>query len=489
MILSKLLTDVPHEYINGNDVEILNVAHDSRVVKAGTLFICLKGMTVDGHVYIDTAIKMGAAAILVQEMPETMPSHVTVVKVQDTRRAMAIIAANFYNRPAQQLVLIGVTGTNGKTTTTYFIEQLLLAAGKKVGLIGTIAARSNGANINIHFATSTTPDPLELNEIFVQMIRDGVQYVVMEVSSHALALHKMEGLVFEVGVFTNLTQDHLDLHGTMENYALAKAQLFAQSKIAIVNVDDDYYQTMLSLYHGNMAIKYAINHDADVTATDIQHEPHGWVFNLNQNNETMPVHLPAKGLFNIYNTLAAIAACEAVGVDKQHIVRAVSDLSGVPGRIQHVINPYHLDIYVDYAHSPDGIKNILSSVRDITKGQVIILFGCGGDRDRTKRPIMGQLAADMADYVILTSDNPRTENPAAILSEIEAAVKTTTTPYDVYENRRDAIIHGVSVLKPGDALIIAGKGHEDYQIIGTATTHFSDYETAVEAIQMIYGTW
>jgi len=492
MKLSEILKDVPHEMVQmGATEEILSITLDSRDVKAGSLFVCIRGLTTDGHEFIDTAVKAGAVAIMVEDFgggsggvnPEeggwvdeafATNASVSIIRVKNTRQAMAYVAANFHGNPAEKLRFIGVTGTNGKTTTTYFIEEILRGCGRSTGLIGTVGAKVNNKPLDIAFTTSTTPDPLELHSIFAKMVEMGVQDVVMEVSSHALALYKVEGLTFNVGVFTNLTQDHLDFHGTMDNYRLAKAKLFTQSNFAVLNVDDESTPVMLDIHGHDPYLTYSIESHSDMQAVDIQYQSQGFEFNVNDEKFTLPIN----GRFNIYNTLAAIGSAKALGLPMDGIRAAVAQLSGVPGRIQSVPNNRNVHVLVDYAHSPDGLANIIPSVRDFTTGRVITLFGCGGDRDKTKRPIMGEIAAKLSDYCILTSDNPRTEDPLTILAEIEVGTKATNTPYEICENRKTAIQRGIAMLKSGDALIIAGKGHEDYQEIGTEKIHFSDFECA-----------
>ena len=479
MKLNELLKSIPHEIIREGDCEISSAEIDSRKIKPGALFICQRGLTVDGHNFIEAAVKNGASAIMLEDKNAATPPNIPTVYVENSRLATAYLAANFYNNPAKKLRLVGATGTNGKTSVTCFIEEILRKCGRKTGLIGTTGATINGKPMDISFATSTTPDQLELHAIFAEMLQSGVQDVVMEVSSHALALFKMEGLSFDVGVFTNLTQDHLDFHGTMDNYRLAKAALFTQSKFAVVNADDDSTPTMLA-HHGNDPfLTYGIDSKADLQALHTKYEPTGITFDLSNKQYTLPI----KGKFNIYNALAAIGTAQALGLDKDAVRNAVATLQGVPGRIQSVPNDRGFNIFVDYAHSPDGLTNIISSVREFTTGRVITLFGCGGDRDKTKRPIMGRIAAELSDYCILTSDNPRTEDPHTIISEIEAGTRETATPYEINENRREAIFAAIAKLNPGDSLIIAGKGHEDYQIIGTETFHFSDHEIATEALK------
>ena len=493
MTLEKILTGVPHQILQddapGADISLITI--DSRKVQPGTLFICLKGLTLDGHNFVSAAAEAGAVAVLVEGYPtdSSYPTGLTVISVENTREAMAYMAANFFGHPAEKLRLIGVTGTNGKTTTTHFIEELLRKLGHKTGLIGTVGAKVGDTILDIPYATSTTPDPLELHAIFAKMVELGVQDVIMEVSSHALALHKMAGLTFDVGVFTNLTQDHLDFHGTMENYALAKSQLFAQSKIAVVNEDDKFTPNMLKSFTGS-TVKYSIDEDADLQAVNIEYKQQGSTFELLGE----AYHLPVSGKFNIYNILATIGTAVALnfgakfskaatedGYTKE-IREAVSKISGVPGRIQSVPNDLGVQIYADYAHSPDGLENIINAVREVTRGRVITLFGCGGDRDKTKRPLMGEIAGRLSDYCILTSDNPRTEDPYEIIAQAEAGVVLAEASYEICENRRDAIFAGVKMLKPGDALIIAGKGHEDYQEVGTTKYPFSDFKVAEQAI-------
>ena len=480
MELNAILQNIPHHIVqSGTTSNIQHITRDTRAVIPGTLFICLRGINTNWHHYISQVAQSGAVAVLVEELSETYPPNLTVIKVENTRHAMAHIAANYYQRPAEKLKLIGITGTNGKTTTTHFVEEILRTLGYQTGVIGTTGIKANNTPLDIPFATSTTPDPLELHAIFAKMVDLGVQYVVMEVTSHALALHKMVGLTFCVGIFTNLTQDHLDFHGTMENYANAKGQLFAQSQFAVVNKDDQYTPLMLT-HHGDAPYTtYSIHALSNIHAQDIQYHPSSSCFTLDNQSWTIPV----TGKFNVYNILAAIGTARHVGAADKDISQAVATISGVPGRIQAVPNHLGVQIFVDYAHTPDGLTNIISSVREVTPGRIITIFGCGGDRDATKRPIMGEIAATLSDHCIITSDNPRTEDPMAIIAQAEAGLANIPTPYEICENRRDAIFRGVNMLKGGDTLIIAGKGHEDYQEIGTTKYPFSDYDTADEAVR------
>jgi UDP-N-acetylmuramoyl-L-alanyl-D-glutamate--2,6-diaminopimelate ligase len=482
--LDRLLKNVSHEILQNYAGEISQIDYDSRNVKANSLFICLRGTKIDGHEFINAAVLNGASCLLVEEnFTGELPPNVGVVRVENTRRSMAIVSANFYDNPAKKLRLIGVTGTNGKTTTTYFTEEILRKCGRKTGLIGTTGISANGKPLEISFATSTTPDPPELHKIFAEMLALGVQDVAMEVSSHALALFKPEGLVFDAGVFTNLTQDHLDFHGTMENYKLAKAQLFSQSKFAVVNADDDATATMLEFLGNNPFYTYGIENPAHLKVISEEYGAHGAKFELQIDGRSSWFDLPVHGKFNVYNALAAIGTARALGLNIDEIRAAVSQLTVVPGRIQSVPNNRGFNIFIDYAHSPDGLKNIIESVREFTTGRVITLFGCGGNRDKAKRPIMGEIAAYLSDFCILTSDNPRTENPLEILAQVETGVKKISRQYIICENRRDAIFAGIEMLKQNDALIIAGKGHETYQETGTEKFHFDDFEVAREALK------
>ena len=481
MRLSELLKNIPHEVLQGNDPDILSVQIDSRRIHSGAMFICLIGLNFDGHEFVMQAVELGAVAVLVEKSCQNLAStSAAIVRVENTRLAMSLIAANFFEHPAKKLRLIGVTGTNGKTTTTVFLDEILRMCGRKTGLIGTVGAKLDGKPLDFSIATSTTPDPLELHEIFGIFVSQGVTDVVMEVTSHALHFHKMAGLWFEVGVFTNLSQDHLDIHGTMENYKLAKAKLFSQSRQGVINIDDEAHEAMVQHLEGRPYISYAINNAADLVGTDISF---GRVTKFGFQGRDEIFSLAPKGKFNVYNALAAIATAKTLGIPMDEIQNAVARLSGVEGRIQEVKNSLGLSVFVDYSHTPDSLINIISAVREFTGGRVITIVGCGGDRDNLKRPIMGRIAGEMSDYTILTSDNPRTENPYDILAQIEVGIKETGKDYVSIENRKDAIFAGVKMMEKGDSLIIAGKGHEDYQIIGTESIHFSDYEVAQEALE------
>ena len=491
MTLDKLMEGIDYEIIcsdnpstlsTSSTLAISSITIDSRKVEEKGLFICLRGLDVDGHQYINDAYKKGAAAVIIDRDQQSYPEGLVVWKVQNTRRSLSAIAANFYGQPAKNLRLFGVTGTNGKTSVTYIMESILRQVGK-AALIGTVGLRLDDKIVDIPFSTSTTPDPQELHQIFGYIVKNQGRDVIMEVSSHALALHKMEGLFFEVAMFTNLTQDHLDFHGTMENYLAAKAMLFGQCRYGVVNIDDKYSPKIMTIGNPEKWITYGIDNECDIRALHIKDKAEGAVFDIKITGTVIKnFYLPAKGRFNIYNALAAIGAALAVGISMEEIQKGITSFTGVPGRIQSVSNDRGFHVLVDYAHSPDGLVNIINAVRDFTDGRVITIFGCGGDRDVKKRPIMGRIGGELSDHCILTSDNPRSEAPEEIIRHIEEGIKETNCPYDSFVDRREAIFHGITMLQPGDALIIAGKGHEDYQIIGNQTLHFDDVEVAKEAL-------
>ena len=382
----------------------------------------------------------------------------------------------------KKLKLVGVTGTNGKTSTTYFLEEILKEQHKRVGVIGTVEIRENGEKLNYKLATSTTPDTVELNEILCDMKNRGAEAIAMEVSSHGLELYKVDGIEFDVGVFTNLTQDHLDLHGTMENYLRAKSRLFRMCKKGVLNVDDSYFERMKDRARCEI-LTYGIEGDCDVKAENIEYMMDSVKFDVKYQGKSYSVKLMIPGKFSVYNALASIGAALCVGIPMENIVKALENIKGVPGRIQNVAKGKDFNVFVDYAHTPDGVLNIISSVREFTKGRVITVFGCGGDRDRKKRPIMGEISAKLSDYSIITSDNPRSEEPMDIIREVEAGVKPITDKYEILESRRDAIFRAIELAEPGDSVIIAGKGHEDYEIFKDKTIHFDDAEVAAEALK------
>ncbi len=483
MKLANVIEGLNIKIVKGSaDTEVTDFAIDSRKVKKGTLFICISGMRVDGHKFIADAYKAGACAVLCEKDVDDLPEGITVLRAESSRKALADMAVRFYDDPTSKFDLIGITGTNGKTSSTYFMESILAAAGKKSGVIGTVEIRACGKKIDYKFAASTTPETIELNEIFNIMLKNKVDSVVMEVSSHALELEKVRGLSFDIGIFTNLTQDHLDLHKTMENYFKAKSKLFDMCKTAVINADDEYGARLIKTA-GCKVVSFGIEKQCDFKAVNINYKTDRVLFDVLHEGKTYSFELKIPGKFSVYNALGVIAAAYCMGIDFETVKNGISSIKGVPGRIQNIKNDKGFNVIVDYAHTPDGVENIINSVREFTKGRVITVFGCGGDRDKKKRPIMGEISARLSDYSILTSDNPRSEEPMDILKDIEAGVKPITDNYEMIESRKEAIFKAVKMAQKGDSVIIAGKGHEDYEIFKDKTIHFDDTEVAAQALE------
>ncbi len=475
--------------IGDKETIITGIEHDSRKAETGTLFVCIKGVHVDGHKFISQAVNAGAKAILTTRETVEVPAGVAILRVPDLNKALDTIVPYFHDYPARSMRIIGITGTNGKTTTSYITRAILRAAGYRVGLIGTIQIMIEDEVYPIH---NTTPDVVELQHTLAIMRDKGMDYVVMEVSSHALDQDRVAGIEFDTAVFTNLTQDHLDYHKTLENYMLAKAKLFDKvseagvknGKTAVVNIDDAAGKVMLE--HAKCRhITYAIDKKADLRATAINVLASGANFTLN--NEAfgkMPLKLHITGIFNVYNVMSAVGAALAENIESAVIAKVLQEFTSVPGRFELVKAGQDFSIIVDYAHTPDGVENVLKTARKIAKKKIIAVFGCGGDRDRTKRPIMGRLAAELADVVIATSDNPRSEDPEFILNEVETGVKEKigNKQHEKIVDRRQAIFRAVALAQTDDIVVILGKGHENYQILKDKTIHFDDKEVAREAV-------
>ncbi|MBD1379929.1 UDP-N-acetylmuramoyl-L-alanyl-D-glutamate--2,6-diaminopimelate ligase [Metabacillus arenae] len=483
MKLKDLLQYLHNDSIHLDENPVIqSIEMDSREVKAGSLFICIKGFTVDGHHYVKQAVQKGAAAILAEEFVE---ADVPVVIVKDTKRAMAVLADVFYGQPTHKLNLIGVTGTNGKTTTTHIIEHILNKAQKKNGLIGTMYIKIGEQTYSVK---NTTPESLTLQKTFKQMVDQKVDTAVMEVSSHALHMGRVHGCDYDVAVFTNLSQDHLDYHETMEAYRQAKGLLFAQlgnrfdhkrPKFAILNLDDpatEHFSKMTTAH----IISYGIEQDSDVKADNIQMTSAGTVFDLYTPKGQRKVCMKLIGKFSVYNVLAAVSACLASNIDFETIVRAIEDMEGVRGRFEVVNEGQDFTVIVDYAHTPDSLENVLTTVKQFAQNRTFVVVGCGGDRDKTKRPLMAEIATKYADESIFTSDNPRSENPIDILQDMEAGAKDQY--YHSIVNREKAIYFAIANAKPGDVVLIAGKGHETYQQIGQEIFNFDDREVAKSAL-------
>ena len=477
MDLLNLLKNIEYKLLQGENAEITGISMDTREIQPGDLFVCIKGFNHDSHDYIKDAVKKGAAAIIA-EKPCTADG-IPVVLVESSRKALAYIAVNFYNDPAASFNLIGVTGTNGKTSVTYMIEAILKEAGRLPGVIGTLKARA-GFDINVPFKTSTTPDTPELIKILSKMRDLNATDVCMEVSSHALALYKVDGLKFKIGIFTNLTQDHLDFHHTMENYFNAKKRLFTLCETGVINLDDKASQRIIEESPCKI-LTYGMGVNCGIRAFNIAYDTNGISFDTIINEETIRFKIPMPVKFAVSNALAAIAAAVLLNIPLEKIRLGLSNLN-IPGRFQSIPNTKGFEVVVDYAHSPDALENILKSARDFTKGNIITVFGCGGDRDKAKRKIMGEIAGNFSDLCIITSDNPRSEDPMEIIYEIEKGVKNTNCEYKKFEDRKTAIYEAVNRAKSGDMVIIAGKGHEDYQELKNGKIHFDDAETARQAL-------
>lgn len=482
MKLKEMLKDLNYEIVKGTDeININNIQYDSRSIEKGDLFFAIQGYNTDGHKYISTAHEKGAIAIIYDKDMDNLP-ECTMIKVKNSRKAMAKVSSNFYGNPKDKLNIIGVTGTNGKTTSTFMIKSILEEAGFKVGLLGTIA--NYIGNKKIH-SDRTTPESLEIHKLFKHMVDEGVDYCVMEVSSHSLYLDRVYGINFSQSIFTNLTQDHLDFHKTFENYYQAKLLLFKNSKNSIINMDDEYGKRVYDDIKGNK-LTYSIEAKSNLKAENIKMHSAGVEFSINYEGKEAEINMHIPGRYNIQNALGSALACLNEGISLEVVKRGFENMSGVPGRCEIVTKKYNLgyEIIVDYAHTPDGLENILKTAREFTKGRLISVFGCGGDRDKTKRPIMGKIGTELSDIAVITSDNPRSEEPLAIIEDIKSGIKNNN--YIVVENRREAIKKAMEIAKQYDVIVVAGKGHEDYQILKDKTIHFDEREIIKELIEELY---
>ena len=485
MKLNKLLLGLDNLKAKGNlDIEIEGIESNSKNIKEGFLFIAIKGFSVDGHDYINNAIEAGAKAIMVQEGCDLkkikLPADVTLIMAKDTRQALAICSCNFYDNPSRKFQLIGVTGTKGKTTTTFMIKEILEKAGYKVGLIGTIATYINGKMISE--SSRTTPESLELQKTFAKMVEAGVQYVVMEVSSQSLKLHRVDGCNFNIVVFTNFSEDHISEkeHPDMKDYFESKLKLFKMCDNGIINVDDLQVSKIPKLFPDSNIMTYGIDNYCQMLAKDITitNSYVDFRVKVSDRNERVKVDIP--GRFSVYNALAAICVAKKIGVPSEKVIEALAEIK-VPGRSEMVPNKKEIPIMIDYAHSPESLQNILSAVKSYTKGKVISVFGCGGDRDKGKRPIMGEVSGKIADFTFITTDNPRTEKPEEIVKEIEEGIKKTKGKYKVVVDRKEAIKEAIEMASKQDIIVLAGKGHEPYQEINGKTYPF-DERTIVKDI-------
>ena len=469
----------------GDGREINKIAYDSRKVEAGDLFIALKGIKEDGMKYIPHALENGAAAVAAERMPENIPGHIMIIVTPDARAFLSALSSAWWGHPDRSLHMIGVTGTNGKTTTTKLIKWLWESNGTKSGLIGTI---NNMAGGKVLPATHTTPESWELFEILSMMQEEACKNVVMEVSSHALKQGRVADCHYDGAIFTNLTQDHLDYHGSFDDYLESKLKLFrmltpeqGRNKYAVVNMDDALAPCFIEACRVE-PWTYGMNTEARIVIKDYRVKVEGTYFTIAYAGADYDIYTPLNGKFNIYNTLNAVCVGLAEGMSMESIIECMKHSPQVAGRFERVDEGQDYTVIVDYAHTPDGLINLLSTVRELNPARIITVFGCGGDRDKTKRPIMGGISAQYSDFSIITSDNPRTEFPDAIIAQIEEGMKAHNGKYAVQANRREAIEAAVNMAGTGDIVVIAGKGHENYQLINGQVLHFDDKEVVREAV-------
>ena len=483
MKLNELTGTIPGKVriIGNQDIEIQNICADSRKVQPGDLFICTPGLHMDAHDFAPQAVERGAVALLVDH---PLKIDVPQAVVENVRLAQSYVAAKFHGNPAEKMHMIGITGTKGKTTTSFLLKSILEEAGKKVGLIGTVCSMIGDEVLP---SKLTTPDPLDTQQLLAEMAAAGVEYVIMEVSAHALALDRLAGIRFDVGAFSNFSQDHLDFFEDMDAYFACKMRFFdpAMTDKIVYNVDDDHIARGVAEL-GRPALRVGIREGSDVYANDIEISERGSNFLMTWHKHfRVSIALKLAGIFNVYNSLLAAGVCISLGIDPEAIRRGLEDVRAVPGRIELLETGTPYRVILDYAHSPDSLENILKAVRETTKGRMIALFGCGGNRDRAKRPLMGEIAGELADYCILTSDNPRNEDPMEILSAIEEGIRGTGCEYVVIENRREAIRYALEFAQPSDVVVLAGKGHETYQEIKGVRHPFNEKIVVAELLKEI----
>ena len=475
MLLSCPAKATPHTLI-GEDVEVKELRYNSRKVEKGDVFCCVVGTFADGHKYAAQAVEAGAAALVVERQ---LDIDIPQVLVENTRIAMAEMAAAYYGNPADEMVMVGITGTNGKTSTSYMLKSIAERMGKKVGLIGTIRNMIGDIIIDTE---RTTPESVDLQRILRQMKDEKVDVVIMEVSSHSLDQKRVHGISYDIGCFTNLTQDHLDYHKTFENYFAAKKLLFAQCKKAVINLDDSYAADMVAGVDIPV-MSVGIREQADVTASEIDITTRGVQFDFNYRNVTSRFNVPIPGLFSVFNAMSAAGIALSLGWTLDSIKYGLEHMVSVSGRLEPLpTGKNEFTVLLDYAHTPDALENLLKTVRGFATGRVVTLFGCGGDRDQAKRPIMGEIAGRFSDFAIVTSDNPRSENPMDIIASVVEGVKKSGCEYVVIENRRDAIEYALKNANRNDVIILAGKGHENYQEINGGKHPFDEKEIVAEIL-------
>lgn len=483
MLLRDLIKGLEIEDLEGNmDVDIKGIAYDSRKVRAGYLFVCIDGTTTDGHDYAGQALDNGAAAFIVQK-EIALPEGAGVIRTNNTRYALAYVSDVFFGHPSGSFKLTGITGTKGKTTTTFMVKSILESAGQKVGLVGTLGSRIGDRTL---YTERTTPESHDLQLLFAEMVEEKVKSVVMEVSSQGLALHRVSCCEYEIGVFTNLTKDHIGPreHSSMEEYLKAKCKLFKMCKKGLVNLDSEFAPEVIREAKCE-TLTFGIDSAADIRAVDVIKHPQSVEFKAITpwwTENGIKVNIP--GRFSVYNALASIGVCGLLGVSPE-VVKAGLEKVQVPGRAELVDTGRDFSVMIDYAHTPDSLNNILKTVKDYAPGRVVSLFGCGGDRDRTKRPMMGEISGKIADFTIITSDNPRTEEPSAIVRDIEEGIKRTDGKYVVIVDRHEAIKYALDNAQPGDVVVLAGKGHETYQTFKDKTIHFDEREVVRDILDGI----
>lgn len=471
MLLSRLLESTGYKG-KFKDREISFITDNSENVTSSSLFVCIKGARGDGHRYGRDAARKGA--VIVCEHSIGVRDEIIV---KDTRRAYADFCGAFFSNPARRMKLIGITGTNGKTTTAFLLKDIFEKNGYKCGLVGTV---QDMAGDTVFYSERTTPDSFELNCLFSKMVKRGCEYCIMEVSSQALSQGRVDGLSFDCAVFTNLTQDHLDYHGTFENYAKAKKKLFSMCRKGIINIDDE---KGLYMTHGEKCktVTYSLLEDsADYTAKNIVQKSNGTEYEIIHKNKSIKVKVGIPGLFSVYNSLAAIVCASQEGIPLEKAVQVLKDSKGVKGRAEVVPTNRDFTVIIDYAHTPDSLENILKTIKGFAQGRIITVFGCGGDRDKAKRPVMGEIAVKFSDYLIVTSDNPRSENPQEITKDILKGCKNAEITVETIENRRKAIERALAIGEKDDIILLAGKGHETYQILGDKKIHFDEREIVSE---------
>lgn len=484
MLLKYLLEDLDYESLGEVNKEINKIEYNSKKVEKGDVFVAIEGTVEDGTKYIKEAIELGATCVIVEKNKEIeADENVTVIKVENTRKVLALISAKYYGNPASKLRIIGVTGTKGKTTTCYMIRDIMLAAKKKIGMIGTIYNTYADKKIESY---RTTPESLDLQKLLKDMVDAGMEYVVMEVSSHALELYRVYGIKFEISVFTNLAREHLDFHKDMDNYLKAKAKLFASSIFGVINADDIYTPKLLKQINCKY-VKYGLDNEANISATDVKVNNNYVDFKMyiNKQLQTITVNIPGK--YTVYNAMAAIAVTSMLGAQMEDVLLGLSQ-TVVPGRSEIVPIGKSFAVLIDYAHNPSSLEAILVNTKKYVKGRVILVFGCGGNRDTTKRAKMGEIAGNYADFTVITTDNPRDEKPAKIAKDIEEGISKTRGLYKVIENRKQAIEFAMRIAWKNDTVILAGKGHETYQELAKGKKiHFDEREVVKSAAKKMPG--